>query len=231
MNARTALPCVMLLLAAGSVLPGCGKKEEAAPQTAAPVTAKIEDPMEGIDLHAKVQWPDKYRPSTAAQAQAIAALANALASGDAEKAKGVLDGADRDLLNDMIALGEWASQTGGIDAVRVCVLKEADDKTHLTLGLGVQDSLGAYMLAWKAPLAGDAVVFSGMAIQPVTAASVAMLDDAELKAPSVAEAVKETKIASTVNPGDIAAKEAGGGSSPGGGSPSPGRPFQKPPSE
>ncbi len=230
MNARSALPCVMLLVAAGAVMPGCGKKEEAAPQASAPVVARVEDPMEGIELHAKVQWPDKYRASSAAQAQAIAALANAIAGGDAEKAKGVLDAADRELLSDMIALGEWTSQTGGIDAVRVCVLKESDDKTQLTLGLGVQDSLGAYVLAWKAPLGAEGVTFSGMAIQPVTAASVAMLDDAELRPPVVAEAVKETKIASSVNPADIAKKEAGGSSSPGGGD-SPGRPFQKPPSE
>jgi hypothetical protein len=228
MNTRSTLPCVMLLLAAGVVVPGCGKKEEAAPAPA-PVAAKVVDPMEGIDLNAKVQWPDKYRASSAAQAQAIAALANAIASGDGEKAKGVLETADRDLLADMMALGEWSSQTGGVEAVRVCVLKESDDKTHVTLGLGVQDSLGAYMIAWKAPASGDAVTFTGMAIQPVTAASVAMLDDAELKAPMVAEAVKETKIASSANPADIAAKEAGGGS-PGSEAPV-NRPFSKPSGE
>lgn len=230
MNTRSTLPCVMLLLAAGVVVPGCGKKEEAAPQAAA-VAAKAEDPMEGIAglLHAKVQWPEKYRASSAVQAQAIVALANAIASGDAEKAKGVLETADRDLLADMIALGEWTSQTGGVEGVRVCVLKESDDKTSVTLGLGVQDSLGAYMIAWKAPSGTDAVTFTGMAIQPVTAAAVAMLDDAELKAPVVAEAVRETKIASTANPADIAAKEAGGGGS----SPETpvNRPFSKPSGE
>ncbi len=217
-----------LVVSAG--LSGCGKKEEA-PPLPAPVATRVADPMDGITLHEKVQWPDKYKPATAAQAQAVAALANALASGDAERAKGVLEPADRDLLADMIALGEWTSQTSGIEAVRVCVLRESEDKASLILGLGVQDGLGAYILAWNGNNAADPITFAGMAIQPVTASAVAMLDDAPLNPPVIAAAAVETKIAQTVNPADLASASSGGG--PSGDSPSspPRRPFQKPPTE
>lgn len=229
MNRSIAVSASML--AAAAMLPGCGKKEDQSQQTSAPVAVKVADPMDGITLHAKVQWPDKYKPATAAQAQAVAALANALASGDAELAKGVLDQADRDLLADMIALGEWTSQTGGIEAVRVCVLRETEDKATLILGLGVQDALGAYMLAWNGNNGADPITFAGMAIQPVTASAVAMLDDAELKPPVIAAAAVETKIAQTINPADVASAASGGG--PGGDAPSgpARRPFQKPPTE
>lgn len=226
----TLLTRAALLASAGLVLVGCGKKEEAPQQNSAPVAVRQADPMEGITLHAKVQWPDKFKPATAAQAQAVAALANAIASGDADAAKGVLDQADRDLLADMIALGEWAGVAGGIEAVRICVLRESEDKAVLTLGLGIQDGLGAYMLAWRGNNGADPITFAGMAIQPLSATAVAMLDDAELLPPVVAAAAVETKIAQTVNPGDIAAASAGSG--PGGSDPAPARrPFQKPPSE
>ncbi|MFM9957487.1 MAG: hypothetical protein ACKVZJ_05395 [Phycisphaerales bacterium] len=217
------------LVLAALMLPGCGKQEEA-PQQAAPVAVREADPMEGITLHAKVQWnTEKYRPANAAQAQAVAALANALASGNADDAKGVLDEADRALLADMIALGEWTSQTGGIEAVRVCVLKESEDKAVLTLGLGIQDALGAYVLAWRGNNSASPITFSGMAIQPVTADAVAMLDDAELRPPQIAAAAVETKITKAVDPGDVAASSSS--SSPGEGPAAPRRPFQKPSGE
>lgn len=230
MNTVSKLNCVTLLAAATVALSGCDKKEEKQ-QAAAPVAVRAVDPMEGIELHAKVQWPDKYRPASAAQAQAIASLLNALASGDAEKAKAVLEAADREVLADMIAFGEWTGETGGLEAVRVCVLKESDDKTALTLGIGVQDSLGAYILAWKAAPGADPMTFSGMAIQPVTAASVAMLDDAELVPPVIASAAVETKLTSTANPADVASSSSSsGGGGPGESAP-PRRPFEKPSGE
>ncbi len=200
---RTVTTAAALALAAGLLI-GCDKKKEQQPVAAAPAPVKAVDPMEGIDLDAKVQWPEKHRPNTPEQAQAIAALANAIARGDAEGAKGVLAESDREVLANLIEFGDWASQTKGIEAVRVCVLTEGDDKKSFTLGLGVQDKQAAYMLAWKGNQSenGTAWSISGMAIVPTTAASVAMLDDAELVAPTVAAAAVERAIFNDPKPGD-----------------------------
>lgn len=226
---------LLAVAACALTLGGCDKKE--APQQAAPapVATRPADPMDGIELHPKVRWAaDKYAPISPEQAQAIASLANALASGDADKAKSVLEAADQAVLADLIAFGEWADQTKGIEEVRVCVLSQNEDKT-VSLGLGVQDALGAYMVAWKGADAGSAWVFSGMAIEPVTAASTAMLEGAELKAPVIAGAAVETQIVAAKNPA-AADKKEGGGSTPGGSTPGDdekeapsNRPFSKPP--
>lgn len=225
----------LLAAACGLMLVGCDKRE--APQQAAPapVVSKPVDPMDGIELHPKVRWAaDKYVPVSPEQAQAIAALANALAAGDADKAKSVLDSADQAVLSDLIAYGEWADQTTGIEEVRVCVLSQNEDKT-VSLGLGLQDALGAYMVAWKGSDSGSAWVFSGMAIEPITAASAAMLEGAELRAPVIAGAAVETQIVTAKNP-NAAEKKEGGGSSPSGAEPGEDerdkpseRPFSKPP--
>lgn len=229
MNSRhTLLTVTVLALVGGAPLVGCEKKAPKAPETAAaPAAPKAVDPMEGIAdiLDAKVQWPDKYPATTPEQAQAVAALANAIAKGDAESAKSVIDEPDREVLQGLIDFGDWASQTRGVQAVRVCVFTEGDDKKTLTLGLGVQDATGAYMIAWKGTEhEGPAWVFSGMAIEPVTAASVAMLDGATLRAPVLTAAAVEKKLNEVEKP-----KGAGADAATGGGAPPPSNnPFRKP---
>lgn len=230
MNTRSTLPVATLVIAGMGVSgSGCDSKKEAPQQSApAPVAVQSVDPMEGIQLDAKVTWPEKFTATTPEQARAIAALANALARGDADAAKGVLEQSDRDVLQDLMTFGDWADETKGLQAVRVCVLNHADDKRGVTLGLGVQDAMGAYMLAWTGAETDSNWVFTGMAIQPVTAASVAMLDGAELKAPVVAAAAVEGRLKIAANPGDEAKKTGNG---PGGGAPGgepPRTPFQKP---
>ena len=204
-----------------AVVAGCGKKEPPPAPPPPPVVRQV-DPFDGLDMDPKLQFPDKVKPSTHELAEAVVALGNALAKGDAAKAEAVLDASDKAILKELVDLGDWADQTKGIQAVRVCVLIEGDDKNSCKLGLGVEDSLGAYMLAWKGSKSGPSWIFSGMAIQPLTAARVSMLDGVELAPPTIASAAKEVKILTTPKADD---KSPGGG---GGGGDSPGGPSNEP---
>lgn len=171
-------------IALGAVA-GCEKKAPPPP----PVVTSTAPPaptwsLEDIDMDARVQFPEGKVPSSLELAEAVAALASAIASGDEKGMSEVLDATDREVLRDLVGSGEWKSGTSGIEAVRVCVLSEGDDKKSATLGLGVQDKDGAFMLAWTGREAGT-WRFQGMAIMPLLADRVAMLDDQALLEPSL----------------------------------------------
>ncbi len=172
-------------IACAAALVGCEKK---APPPPPPVVTNTEpaEPewfIEDLDMDARVQFPQGKAPSSQELAQAVADLASAIASGDDASMQPLLDVADREGLKDLVGAGDWKSATTGIEAVRVCVLTEAEDKKSATVGLGVQDKDGAFMLAWTADQSGT-WRFRGMAILPMMAERVAMLDDRELLEPA-----------------------------------------------
>jgi hypothetical protein len=161
---------------------GCSGEEEApAPVVVAPPPPPPVDPMANLKLHAKVQFPAERAPTTPELAQAVATLASALAKGDAAGAKAVLDGDASELIDAMVESGEWKTGTEGIEAVRVCVLSETSDATGATVGLGVQDEQGAYLLAWRGSAVDGVWRFEPMPLINTEAAQVALLDGSAME--------------------------------------------------
>lgn len=179
------LRLLTLSAAAGvAALAGCEKKAPPPPPPVVTSSAPAEPTwlIEDLDMDARVQFPQGKAPSSQSLAQAVADLASAIASGDDKSMQPLLDAADREVLKDLVGSGDWKSSTSGIEAVRVCVLTESDDKKTATVGLGVQDKDGAFMLAWTGTESGS-WRFQGMSILPMMAERVAMLDDRELLEP------------------------------------------------
>lgn len=169
-------------------LGGCDKGEE---QVQAPPPApppRRLDPLEDLDMDPRVQFPEARDPSTRELAEAIADFASAFVSGDDAILTDMLDDQGEAVLSRLKSTGQWSKETSRIEAVRVCVLKEDGDEC--TLGLGVQDPDGAYMLAWTGESRGDSWVFSPMPVEDIKAPSLSMLDDIPLVAPTVPSPVQ-----------------------------------------
>jgi len=182
----TSILRLLTLSAAAGVaaLAGCEKKAPPPPPPVVTTSAPAEPAwfIEDLDMDARVQFPQGKAPSSQTLAQAVADLASAIASGDDKSMQPLLDVADREVLRDLVGSGDWKSATAGIEAVRVCVLTESEDKSTATVGLGVQDKDGAFMLAWTAT-GTSSWRFQGMSILPMMAERVAMLDDRDLLEP------------------------------------------------
>jgi len=166
-------------MAAASLVTGCGKEKEEAPApvaTSAPAPEPVVSPLEGLRMDPRVQFPQERSPSTRELAEAIAKLATALVKGDATGAQSVLNTDAAGLVDEMVTSGEWKKGTTGIEAVRVCVLTEQTDAQTATVGLGIQDSSGAYLLAWKGMGADGLWKFSPMPVDDTFATQVALLD-------------------------------------------------------
>jgi hypothetical protein len=156
------------LLASALFLSACDKK---APQAAAPPPqqapapqpeAAPADPREGLALAPKVVFAPDAKPETKEQAQAAAALAGALASGDAARLRDLLDEPARAVLDELQDSGAWAETTKGIEQVRICAVEPSEDA--LRLGLAVQDDSGAYLLAWDGREIDGRFLFTGLAL-------------------------------------------------------------------
>ncbi|MEM8835119.1 MAG: hypothetical protein AAGD00_04790 [Planctomycetota bacterium] len=173
---------VFILSLLAPLLVACGGgEEEAPPPPPPPPPPKPQFTLEDLDLDPRVQFPNQREPESFELAEAIAELANALVRGDADAFKRVLASGDRDVLDTLLEVGAWETETEDIELVRVAVLEETDESVRI--GLAVQDPSGAYMLAWTARDSGG-WKFSGMPIAPVEGASVLDIDGAELVAPS-----------------------------------------------
>lgn len=176
---RVALSGVVCALVA--FVPSCDKKkEEQAPVAYTPPPPPPPDPMEGLKLDPRVQFPQERAPTTPELAQAVATLASALAKGDAPGAKSVLDAEARAIVDEMVEAGQWEAGTKGIEAVRVCILKEQAEASIATVGLGIQDARGAYLLAWRGSNVSGAWEFEPMPLDETEATQVALLDEAQL---------------------------------------------------
>ena len=164
-------------LTASALVSGCGK-EEAPPPPPPPAPAPVVEvsPLEGLKMDPRVQFPQEREPSTRELAEAIATLASAFLKGDANAAKSVLAPDASALIDEMVESGEWKTGTSSIEAVRVCVLSEQAEAGTATLGLGIQDATGAYLLAWRGTGANGAWAFAPMPLDDTEAKQVAQLD-------------------------------------------------------
>ncbi len=135
----------------------------------------------------RVQFPETREPSTRELAMAIADLASALISGDDAIMADLLDDKGKAVLRELKANGQWRAATSRLEAVRVCVLEENDDRC--VLGLGLQDPDGAYILAWSGQKQGEGWTFSPLPVRDIEQPSVAMLDGVPLDAPDLPQPV------------------------------------------
>lgn len=179
---RTIPMLAMAILAAAMlVVPGGCAEEEPPPPPPDPTPPPEPEPevdLSTIETHTKVQFPEKYKPDTQEMAESIAALANAFAMGDPQDLRDVIVSEDHIILEAIREQGLWEEQISGIQAVRVCNLRGGGD--NVQVGLGIQDSEGAYLLGWSSVPDGDMYKFSSVDMQPVTAARVVALDDAPM---------------------------------------------------
>lgn len=188
---RTLAGVCMLALAFGP-LTGCGEEEKPPPPPPKPVAKAPEpelSPLEELPMDPRVQFPEERAPASRSMAEAIAGLASAIATGDADQAAEWLAEPDRMVLDQLIESGGWGKATSALEIVRVCVLEQTDQTC--TVGLGVQDSEEAYLLAWDGASTDGQWTFTARPLVEITAPVAADLDGAELRAPVIPEAEYE----------------------------------------
>jgi len=180
-SATRSLGAPLLALMLAAPLGGCGgEKQEEQAAAPAPRPAPIEpaDPLAGVELDERVEFPPQRAPESPELAEAIADLANALAAGDADRFAQRLTEPAEAVLRDLEQRGDWGSATASIETVRVVAVDARE--SFANLGLAVQEPEGAYVLAWQGEPGMQGWRFSGMAIAPRSAALASELDGVDL---------------------------------------------------
>lgn len=165
----------LALIAAGVLFAGC-EKEPPKPPPAPPPAPAPPPPPEPVDVEAllqekgadpRVQFAGRAAPVSRELAEAVIDLADALAKGDAETLRPLLDRSAQAVLDDLTATGEWDAETGKIEAVRVVSLTGAQQESpsSSTVTIAVQDPRGAYLLGWSAVRSGDTWLFKNAPAQ------------------------------------------------------------------
>lgn len=180
---RPAWICLAIGLAAGA---GCEKKETTSSQRGGSQGMAVRSPVaprvniSDLRLHPKVQFPEERIPADPEEAQAVADLASAVASGDADALRALVSPVDATVLGMLVDSGQWSRQVEATQVVRVCVINHPADGSW-QVGLGVQDSLGAFLMGWEASGSGRPWTFASLPIEPRLASSAVELDGVELK--------------------------------------------------
>ncbi len=183
---RNALHIALIaaLTVSATLASGCKKKEPevtiTAPRPSAPAAPRWS--LSDIDMDARVQFPDRSKPTSQDLAQAVADFASALVQGDDDAFEELLSPDGQVVLDALRESGAWETSTAGLRAVRICRIDEPGGAP--VLALGIEDNTNATLLAWNIENAGEAYMFSPMPIAAPTADRIAMLDDAPLDPPS-----------------------------------------------
>lgn len=204
--AMSAIAAVSL----GAMIAGCAEEPPPPPppKKAPPPPPPPPDPMEGVSLNDKVQFPDELVPSSPEAAKAIAEIANAFASGNDESLRTAIVESDHGILDALIAGGLWGENTDAIEGVRICSLE--DDGGTTRLGLGVQDDRGAYLLGWETDSGRD-YKWQSLDIELQTASRVSELDGASLLPRHIAEAKQFLVVVEEVEKDKKSNRRSGGG--------------------
>jgi len=120
-----------------------------------------------LHADARVNFPSANAPADRSLAEGVIKLANALAKGDAEGMKPLLDKGAQSVLDELVGSGGWAEGTKPIGQVRIVAVSntgEAHADSSL-VGTAIQGDDGAYLLAWHAHRDGDSWVFAGAPCQ------------------------------------------------------------------
>lgn len=170
------LPIVAMLALGTSQFAGCGSEEEEPPP---PVRV---DPGPGysvqdVSMDIKVQFPDKYTPMSESLAEAIADFASAIATGDLQAYRSMLNPGDQIMLDILQATGEWEEQSANISAVRIVNLEDGESIAKVALAIGTDSH--AELTAWTARRIDESNwQFSALGVAPRKTTRVALLDDA-----------------------------------------------------
>lgn len=170
---RTAILAGAIAGLAGALLTSC-KKEEPPPPPQRPRQTRAPEPepvtvadllaQEGAD--ARLQFPQEQAPRDEEFARAVIRFGDALASGDADALRTMLDRDGKNVLDTLTSQGTWYESTGKIDAVRV-VYTEGNSGSAV---FAVQEPGAAYLMGWNAEKAGDSYVFKAAPTQRATRA-------------------------------------------------------------
>ncbi len=156
------------------------------------------DPMAELDIDPRVQFPEQRAPATRELAQAVADLASAIAAGDADRLRQLVDAPTEAVLDELVESGAWEEETGDIEVVRVVNLESEEGVAKV--GFAVQDPRGAYLLGWEGSELRGGWVFTGFAVDGAPeAARAAELDGAAL----VEAALPEPGPESAANPEEL----------------------------
>lgn len=169
-------------------IPGCGESENDQPSTvqrsgpSEPQPPPEPEPepvdVESLVNHELVQFPQAQAPTDESLARAVVNLASAIASGDAQAMRDLLDSPAQAVLEQLVDQGRWGSATSAINVVRVCSLQAQDQSAKV--GLGIEDNEGAYLLAWEGRRAAGRWRFTGLPVPEATASSASELDGVSL---------------------------------------------------
>ncbi len=175
-------------LAAASPLVGCKKKKAAPPPPPPPPPPA--DPFDGLSLDPRVQFPEERNPASPEMAQAVADVANALASGNGGEMRGLLGEGSSGMLTYLLDNGQWKDATASIEIVRVCVLEKVNDSS-IRVGYGIQDASGAYLIALSGSNTSGDWVFEGSPVEWLTGSVASEFDGSSLPMPMLAQAAEE----------------------------------------
>lgn len=171
------LPLAATLAFGASLLSGCGSEEEEPPPPPVRVDPGPGYSVQDISMDIKVQFPDKYTPMSESLAEAIADFASAIATGDIDAYRSMLDPGELIMLDIIQATGEWEQQTSNISAVRVVNLEDGESIAKVALAIGTDNS--AELTAWTVQRVDESDwQFSSLGVAPRKTTRVALLDDA-----------------------------------------------------
>jgi len=215
MKTRTSLrACLAASIGVGASLCACEKppppppppKKVEAPPPPEPVRADAI--LQTMRADARVQFPQSAAPTDEPVARAVIGLADALARGDSEKFREMLDPNGQAVLDKLVAGGHWDDSTGKvIEAVRVSRISGSGSGG--TLMLAVQEARGAYPLQWAYAKAGGAVIFTGVQSPDVVRARASEFDGGNLPAASEFPVGAARPTAGSQSPATVAAQPSG----------------------
>lgn len=197
---------VTAALAAACVAAGCSKPPPPPPpapvqHTPAPRPVEVDGLLQAMQADSRVQFPQEQAPENEELARAVIRLADALAKGDSETFRSLLDRPSQAVLDDLLGTGEWYEATAKIEAVRVVKLDEGTG----ALQVAVQEPGRAYLLAWTAMPAFESFVF---AASPAPGGTRARASDWDGGAEYTAPALGATQSGNEDRVGDQAPPEA-----------------------
>jgi hypothetical protein len=182
---------------------GCTKKKKPAPPPPPPPKPKVVTPdpvdvnglLQALKSDERVKFPEGQAPADRSLAEGVIKLANALAKGDADGMKPLLDKPAAEVLDTLTASGGWAAGTKPIEQVRIIAVSgttEAHPETSL-IGMAVQDQDGAYLLAWNGKRNGESWLFTNAPCQADIKPRASDFDGVSIEGGAASAPAEETK--------------------------------------
>src|SRR5215207_9939885 len=128
MTSRTTRNVLIILAACAAALGGgCEKKKKKAPPPPPPPPPKVELPkpvdiqalLQEMKSDARVKFAEEQSPADRSLAEGVIKLANAMAKGEANTMKSMLDRPSQVILDKLVSTGDWEAETKPIEQVRI----------------------------------------------------------------------------------------------------------------